>query len=164
MVLRRCRHIVLLDGGADPEFHYEDLANALRKIRIDLNVTIEFPGSHIKSLKERTRRCAVATIQYSKADVGGQDGVLVYIKPMLMGNEPPDVGSYAAENIEFPHQSTGDQWFDESQTESYRMLGLHSIDDIARGWSGSGLASFATHAAAVYVEETAAEAAKAAKA
>jgi len=25
----------------------------------------------------------------------------------------------------FPHQSTGDQWFDESQFESYRALGYH---------------------------------------
>ena len=36
MVRRRCRFIVVLDGGCDPNFQYEDLGNALRKIRIDL--------------------------------------------------------------------------------------------------------------------------------
>ena len=151
MVLRRCRHIVVLDSGADPAFHYEDLANALRKIRIDLNISIEFPGDHIEYLRNKTRRCGVATIRYSAVDPGCQDGVLVYVKPMMLGNEPPDVGSYAAGNDSFPHQSTANQWFNESQTESYRMLGLHSIDDIARGWSGGSLDSFAGHAAQVYV-------------
>jgi hypothetical protein len=161
MVLRRCRHIVVLDSGADPEFHYEDLANALRKIRIDLNISIEFPGDHIECLRNRTRRCAVAAVRYSAVDVGGQDGVLVYVKPMLMGNEPPDVASYAAGNDCFPHQSTANQWFNESQTESYRMLGLHSVDDIARGWGGGGLDSFARHAAEVYVKGAGARAAAA---
>jgi hypothetical protein len=151
MVLRRCRHIVVLDSGCDPTFHYEDLANALRKIRIDLNIPIEFPSGHIECLRKRTRRCAVAAIRYSAVDAGCQDGVLVYVKPMLLGNEPPDVESYAAENDCFPHQGTGNQWFNESQTESYRMLGLHSVDDIASGWSGGGLDSFARHAANVYL-------------
>jgi hypothetical protein len=27
-------------------------------------------------------------------------------------------------NIDFPHQSTGDQFFDDAQFESYRQLGL----------------------------------------
>ena len=30
----------------------------------------------------------------------------------------------------FPHESTGDQWFSESQFESYRMLGLHTVERI----------------------------------
>ena len=53
-------------------------------------------------------------------------GVLVYIKSSLTGDEPPDVQNYAALNPTFPHQSTtGDQFFDESQFESYRALGYH---------------------------------------
>jgi hypothetical protein len=35
-----------------------------------------------------------------------------------------DVYGYAAANPEFPHQSTVDQWFDETQFESYRRLGI----------------------------------------
>ena len=31
---------------------------------------------------------------------------------------------YRAEHPDFPHQSTLNQWFDESQFESYRKLGL----------------------------------------
>jgi hypothetical protein len=33
---------------------------------------------------------------------------------------------------DFPNQSTGDQFFDESQFESYRKLGYHSIEKISQ--------------------------------
>ena len=42
MVLRRCRYIVVSDGGQDGEFTFEDLGNALSKIRVDLGVPIKF--------------------------------------------------------------------------------------------------------------------------
>jgi hypothetical protein len=111
MVRRRCRVIVVLDGGCDPEFTYDDLGNALRKIRIDMRIPIEFTDEALRPLAERTRRWTVATIRYSAVDREAEDGQLIYIKPMLLGNEPPDVRSYAAAHRAFPHQSTSDQWF-----------------------------------------------------
>jgi len=42
MVLRRCRYIVVSDVGADPGFSFEDLGNAISKIRVDLGVPIRF--------------------------------------------------------------------------------------------------------------------------
>jgi hypothetical protein len=42
MILRRCDTIVVVDAGADPDYQFEDLANALRKCRVDLGVTIHF--------------------------------------------------------------------------------------------------------------------------
>jgi len=44
MVLRRCHLIVLSDGAADPDYEFSDLGNAVRKIRIDLGIRIEFDG------------------------------------------------------------------------------------------------------------------------
>ena len=35
-----------------------------------------------------------------------------------------DVCHYANTHTSFPHESTADQWFDETQFESYRQLGL----------------------------------------
>jgi Patatin-like phospholipase len=136
MVLRRCRHIVVLDSGADPCFSYEDLGNALRKIRIDMNIPIEFDEPLGRPLQDKKKRCAVARIGYSKVDGDCEDGYLIYIKPMCLGNESPDVQSYHSEQLEFPHQSTAEQWFNESQTESYRMLGLETMDEISRGLKG----------------------------
>ena len=83
--------------------------------------TAEFSGHH----------AAIADIRYSACD-GAEDGILVYLKPSLSGDEPADVHHYAAENSGFPHQTTADQFFNESQFESYRRLGLHVVERIRR--------------------------------
>ena len=91
----------------------------------------------------------MATIRYADANPAAQNGLLLYIKPMITGNEPADVASYHAANGDFPHESTSDQWYNESQTESYRLLGLHTLQEICRGWekekTGDGLDGFFHH-------------------
>ncbi len=144
MVRRRCRTIVVVDGACDADFQLGDLGNALRKIRIDLRIPIEFE-QHERELRARSKRCAIGTVRYSVVDGPGTDGTIVYVKPMLLGTEPPDIASYAAAHPAFPHESTGDQWFDETQTESYRLLGLITIDEMCAGWSGKGPADFCRH-------------------
>lgn len=132
MVLRRCRTIIVVDGSADPAFHFDDLGNAIRKVRVDMGINIELPGLSIaREVGPGSRHCAVGTIGYKAVDgPAAQDGVLIYIKTSLTGNEPRDVTNYAQQNPAFPHQPTSDQWFDESQFESYRRLGLHIVDEI----------------------------------
>ncbi len=76
-------------------------------------------------------------------DGPGTDGSLIYIKPVLTGDEPPDVSNYAAAHPEFPHEATTDQWFSESQLESYRLLGLHAVEVIcATDWKAKPLPQF----------------------
>ena len=45
----------------------------------------------------------------------------------MTGDEPADVKNYARKHSTFPHESTVDQWFSESQFESYRVLGYHEV-------------------------------------
>jgi hypothetical protein len=54
------------------------------------------------------------------------------LKPTLCGDEPRDILHYKALNPTFPHESTGDQWFSESQFESYRALGHHAMESLCR--------------------------------
>lgn len=126
MIRRRCRTVVVVDGGCDEDFGYEDLGNALRKVRIDFGISIEFVSASMAALREKRQRYAVARIPYGD----GADGVLLYLKPMLAGGEPPDVASYGRAHGSFPHESTGDQWFTEAQTESYRELGLYTVREV----------------------------------
>src|SRR5262249_44224975 len=113
--------------------HFDDLGNSIRKIRIDMGVSIEFlDGMSIDEIAAGSKHCAIGRIGYSDVDGAGTDGSLVYIKASMTGNEPVDVLNYAAGNTSFPHQPTSDQWFDESQFESYRRLGFHVIEDIFR--------------------------------
>ena len=51
MVRRRCRVIVVIDASRDPDYTFNDLGNALRKIWIDLGVSIDFKG--LDQLKKR---------------------------------------------------------------------------------------------------------------
>jgi hypothetical protein len=81
---------------------------------------------------------AVGTINYP----GEGCGTLVYVKASLTGpDEPADVREYAGSHNEFPHQTTADQFFDESQFESYRALGQHIADRTFPEWASSSGAS-----------------------
>jgi len=151
MVRRRCRVIVVSDAGCDPDYSFEDLGNALRKIWIDLGVQIDLHGLDLlkKRFKERPTPAeqapywAIGAIRYSKADSGGsQDGLLLYFKSGLHGTEPMGVLSYAIAHATFPHETTLNQFFSESQFESYRALG-YEIAECAFE-SGGGLATDAT--------------------
>jgi hypothetical protein len=85
---------------------------------------------------------AVAVIQYSKVDPDARDGWLLYIKPGLDGNEPADIRAHATRDKTFPHQSTTDQFFSETEFESYRALGAHSLDRILEDEGEMGLGRF----------------------
>ena len=157
MVRRRCRFILAIDGGGDPNFAFEDLGNALRKTYIDLGVRIEFkeldrmvnrPNAKVLNAaieqwdkidaadrpKSAIPYYAIGTINYKEADGPHcDDGLILYIKPALHGTsntEGAGVRSYGAANPTFPHETTTDQWFTESQFESYRSLGLDIGDTI----------------------------------
>ncbi|MCH9697006.1 MAG: hypothetical protein K0U68_02795 [Gammaproteobacteria bacterium] len=124
LIRRRCRFIIAVDAGADPQFRFDDLGNAIRKCRNDFGVSIDIDVSRIQE-REAERfnvwPCAIGTIHYSDS----QTGTLLYIKSSLLNDAPMDVLNYASQNPSFPHETTGDQFFTESQFESYRYLGYH---------------------------------------
>ncbi|UXI67346.1 patatin-like phospholipase family protein [Tahibacter amnicola] len=148
VVLRRCRYVVCSDAGQDPTFGFGDLGNAIRKIRIDFGVPIEFDQA-IKILPRSGAMgglyCATARIRYSVVDGADvPDGILIYLKPTLRAGGRPipyDVYSYAESVALFPHESTADQWFSESQFESYRALGMHAVAEIGQGKDVKDLAA-----------------------
>jgi hypothetical protein len=143
MALRRNRFMLLSDGSCDETGELEDLGNAIRKIRIDLGIHIDFPlGFDIHSRNESTKTdgkyWALGRVRYpennpdmtpgTNGTFGERDGVLLYIKPGIYGKEPKDIFNYATTNNAFPHESTADQFFSESQFESYRALGIFAIN------------------------------------
>jgi hypothetical protein len=133
MILRRCRHIVAIDAGCDSDYLFEDLGSAIRKVRIDLGIPIDI---HVVSPKKEGVKVSyyvLGTIRYSAIDGPGTDGELLYIKPVISGDEPTDIAHYASAHPNFPHEPTSDQWFSESQFESYRALGFHAVSAVCQG-------------------------------
>lgn len=137
LVKRRCHYILVCDASADKDYTFESLAGAIRKCREDIGVDIRIKTDMItphgpEKLSEW--HCAVGEIDYRNVDpplVNGQPdnrtGVLVYLKASLTGDESADVLGYKTAYKDFPHQTTADQWFTESQFESYRRLGQHEV-------------------------------------
>lgn len=139
LVRRKCRLIVACDAGADPNFEFEDLGNAIRKCYIDLGVRIDINTSKIKPVKkgEHTGRSqqhsTIGLIHYPDSD---ETGVLLYIKASMGNAEATDIEHYKASHPDFPHDPTANQFYTESQFESYRKLGYtlcHRVfDDLAK--------------------------------
>jgi hypothetical protein len=136
LAARGCRHIVVADCGADPTPCFEDIGTAIRRCRIDFGAEIElkidrFPASG----RAAQGHFAVGRITYTREHANALGwpptadlvGDVIWIKPALTATaEPVDIRQYALQNKVFPQQTTGDQWYDEAQFESYRRLGEHT--------------------------------------
>ena len=136
-VARRCRFVLVSDASCDETCSLADLGNALRKIRIDFGIPVEFDKFDVTSRAKATadsRYWALARIRYSVVDGTGQgsDGLLIYVKPGFYGSEPRDIYNYAQVSPAFPHESTSDQFFSETQFESYRSLGAYTAEKLIR--------------------------------
>jgi hypothetical protein len=102
------------------------------------------PGRHSHRLTQADQggysfaHAALATIKYPAPNQPGTGrGILLYVKPTLLGDEPVDILQYHTAHPSFPHEATTDQFFDEGQWESYRRLGEHIASTLFQ--SGSGL-------------------------
>lgn len=134
LVRRRCRYIIVCDAEQDQTLGFGGLATAIRMCRTDFGVEIDIhpaeiarkPDNQMESFSER--HSAIGTIYYP----GGTEGKLIYLKSSITGDEPADIIGYHKIVPQFPHESTADQWFDESQFESYRRLGLHIAEKVFR--------------------------------
>ena len=135
MVRRGCRDIVVVDASCDPDRNFDDLGNAIRKVRVDLGVRIERTGPWLiggRELQAQGRYCALFDVLYPDERIGS----LLYIKPALYPKAeglPIDVLQYAGRSGAFPHESTARQFFGESQFEAYRALGAFEIDAMIEG-------------------------------
>ena len=128
LVRRHCRFVIVSDCTADPDVAFDDFGNTARRIREDFGVEIDVDLDPLKPGAEGHARqhAVVGRIDYGRFD----KGVLVYVKPTLTGDEPPDMRQYKTRNRAFPHESTGDQFYDEAQWESYRRLGVHTVREV----------------------------------
>ncbi len=104
--------------------------------RVSLNAPVD---------QTRYSRAHAALARVMWADEPAHTAWLLYIKPTLTGDERTDVLEYHRAHEAFPQETTGDQFFDEAQWESYRMLGFEIADAVfapgapsATGQGGAG--------------------------
>ena len=136
LLKRRVRLILAADCGADPKYLFGDLESLVRKAKIDYGATIEFVDNTTVQLPDPLQD-VLGTPENIGPEPGqhwlvlgrivyndDSEGVLVVVKPRRLDAMPFDMVAYADRNPDYPQQTTGDQFFDESQWESYHQLGL----------------------------------------
>jgi len=134
LVRRRCRYIIAVNAGEDPDASDDNLARLTRLCRIDFGVRIEldtYPLEPVKPSVFSRTHVVVGRVHYEDVDSGQMPGIIVYIKISMTGDEPSDVLKYAKRDPRFPHQPTDlRQSFTDEQFESYRALGDHIARDV----------------------------------
>jgi hypothetical protein len=130
MLKRRCRRIMVIDAGQDEACAFFDLGMMIRKAEIDLPVKIDLATTGLASRATieagkaaGARGFAFGTVTYYLSDGTIETGEIAYLKPTLLPDVPTSVAAYASGSLPFPHETTADQFFSESQFESYRALG-----------------------------------------
>lgn len=134
LVSRRCRLVVALDAGADPEWTCDDLAAAVRALRVDEGWSFAFDREEFERLRphpspanwqQRIPASAVLVGSFlpRPEDPDRTPVTLVYVKSALLPDLPLDVQRYAEAHPAFPQQTTADQFFDEAQFEAYHAVG-----------------------------------------
>jgi hypothetical protein len=138
----------MLDSGADAQPCFSDVGEAIRRCRIDFGAEINLVDGVQDFIKVSGGKLAKVhyargTIRYkakhlqmlgwTDAEItAGSEGTIVWIKPVVTARDSVDVRQYKLENSVFPQQTTADQWYDESQFESYRSLGYQSLKELLK--------------------------------
>ena len=101
LVRRRCSVIIACDAEEDHAFSFDGLGGVIRKCFVDFGVRIDIDVRHIRPKPGEiysSQHWTMGLIHYPEGATG---------------------------TLGFPHQSTTDQFFIESQVESYHRLGLN---------------------------------------
>ena len=137
LVRRRCRYIIACDADAGSGADLRQPGQRHSEVSHRYGSRDQLPLDGLRKLAEDgTVRAhgTVGTVRYPDGVVGSTSTS----KTTVTRDETVDVLEYSLREPAFPHQSTSDQWFDESQFESYRKLGHHSIDatvhNVERRW------------------------------
>lgn len=142
LLRRRCKFIVCVDGSQERGMECSDLIRLQRYAEIDLGVRLHFDTADLQIGPNGLSRAhaILVKIDYApdparrEAIKPGSDqlGWMLYVKLALTGVEPAYVHDYRREHPDFPHQTTGDQIYEEEQFEAYRALGECAVDGLFR--------------------------------
>lgn len=142
---RRVEVIFAIDAEQDNDIAMPGLLNAVRRVRDDFNTEIKLENGldRLSANQEldypanaRVSRFPflVAEIDYGPAPKAipkaPTRGVLIYVKASLLNGLDALLKEYRARYPDFPHQSTGDQFFDAEQFDAYRELGFYCAQEV----------------------------------
>lgn len=135
LLRRRCKFIVAIDGGCEPDMQCTDLLRLERYAAIDFGIRMHYDLTDLYLQTVGSSRAygvlvkidynppASDTVRRTRRPEDAEWGWMLYIKLATVGYGPGYVMEYKRTHGAFPHESTGDQIYDEAQFEAYRALG-----------------------------------------
>lgn len=142
LLRRKCKFIVCIDGGMEPSMVCEDLMRLERYAAIDLGIRMHYDVADLKLQSNGYSKSygtlvkidynppATATERAQRRPEDAEWGWMIYIKLAMIGYGPGYMMDYKRQNPGFPHESTGDQIYDEAQFEAYRSLGESAAESL----------------------------------
>jgi hypothetical protein len=142
MAIRKCR----IDFGV--EIVFKDLSRLREELQSRNSKThfatgtIRYPETPENSDSSKPPRYQTGTILYLKSSLTGDakwERDPKKTPPVIvdLDAETVDIMNYKLQHDSFPHDTTANQWFTESQFESYRRLGQHIVEEVesCNGWN-----------------------------
>ena len=131
LLRRQCKFIVCVDAGMDQKMECADLMRLQRLVEIDFGIQMHFDLGDLRLQPNGHSRAHAILVKIDYApdeaqadrETSEQLGWMLYLKLATTGAESAHVLDYRRQYPDFPHQSTGDQLYEEAQFESYRSLG-----------------------------------------
>jgi hypothetical protein len=136
LIRRRVEVIVCCDAGADPDYAFSDLTNAIVRAEQDFGAVIKFEDPELSFLMpsgilDFPRRSPFSRRAHARACItyaDGSTGTLIYLTTVIIRELRLQLLGYMGAHPAFPDETTVDQFFDEAQFEAYRELGFAVAD------------------------------------
>lgn len=130
LLRRRCGLVLLIDGEEDGQMRFHGLTELQHLARVELGVTLDIDTTELElnEMGLSDAHYACIPIRYPSLADGtpAHDGLLLYVKLSVTGDEPRYVQSFRMDNPVFPHHSTVfEQGYDDKMFEAYLALGEH---------------------------------------
>jgi hypothetical protein len=140
LLRHRCTEIYCVDASSDSETFAAAIARAITLAYDELGVTVTVENPEMvdprcaeetavrEDLKGRVAKKPIltGTMTYpSRSGLPEVTGTLVIGRATMDVETPWEILRYAAAHPLFPHDATGDQWFDDGKFNAYTGLGRH---------------------------------------
>ena len=143
LLRRRCRLILAVDATEDGNYEFDGLATMMNRARsrwgIEFRDCVEekpvtFPTELVpdKSTGFGRNRFWAVRIRYPSVNGSAKsEGLLVYVKSVILEDDPMALCQHKKVSEAFPNDPTSDQFFDPELFESYRFLGFTAAIQLA---------------------------------
>ncbi len=133
LLRRRVKVVIASDSECDPKHAFDSFNSSVRQAYVDegIKIRISLDDTRLDEKGLSKKHYAVGRILYP--DRPWQPSWLILLKNTITSGEIETILNYKQKSQNFPHETTGDQFFTEEQFESYRALGRNAAEEAFTG-------------------------------